>query len=104
MLTYFSSELHPAFSPVFNPAADEATKTAARKTVASWLDWLEAQLADGRTYLTGAIFTIADAHAFVVATWANFTGIALDAWRKLRDDMARVAARPATQATIRAEA
>lgn len=103
MLTYTSSELHPAFSPLFNPAADEATKAAARKTVAAKLDWLEARLADGRAYLTGANFTIADAYAFVVANWANFTGIALDAWPRLSDYVARVAARPATQATLKAE-
>lgn len=103
MLTYTSSELHPAFGPLFNPAADEATKAAARKTVAAKLDWLEARLADGRAYLTGANFTIADAYAFVVANWANFTGIALDAWPRLSDYVARVAARPATQATLKAE-
>ncbi|MFN6952511.1 MAG: glutathione transferase GstA [Albidovulum sp.] len=103
ILTYINSELHPAFGPLFNPAADEATKAAARRTVASRLGWLEARLADGRTYLTGANFTIADAYAFVVTNWANFTGIALDAWPKLRDYMARVAARPATQATMQAE-
>lgn len=102
-LTYVSSELHPAFSPLFNPALDEAAKAAARKAVAAKLDWLESRLADGRAYLTGSDFTIADAYAFVVANWANFTGIALDAWPRLAAFMARVAARPATQATLRAE-
>lgn len=103
VLTYTSSELHPAFSPLFNPALDEAGQAAARRTVAAKLDWLEARLADGRAYLTGGDFTIADAYAFVVANWANFTGIALDGWPRLKDYVARVAARPATQATLRAE-
>lgn len=102
-LTYVSSELHPAFSPLFNPTATEAAKATAKTNAQQKFDWLEARLADGRAYLTGADFTIADAYAFVVANWANFTGISLDGWPKLKAFVARVAARPATQATLKAE-
>lgn len=102
-LTYVSSELHPAFSPLFNPSSDDAAKEAAKANVQKKFDWLEARLADGRAYLTGANFTIADAYAFVVTNWANFTGIPLDGWPRLKDFVARVAARPATQATLKAE-
>lgn len=102
-LTYVSFELHPAFSPLFNPASDDSVKAAAKAMVQKKFDWLEAKLADGRAYLTGADFTIADAYAFVVANWASFTGIPLDAWPRLRDFIARVAARPATQAVLKAE-
>lgn len=102
-LTYVSSELHPAFSPLFNPASDDAAKEAAKKNVQKKFDWLEAKLSDGRAYLTGANFTIADAYAFVVANWSNFTGIPLDGWPRLKDFVTRVAGRPATQATLKAE-
>ena len=102
-LTYVSSELHPAFSPLFNPDATDAAKETAKTQVQKKFDWLEAKLSDGRAYLTGAQFTIADAYAFVVANWANFTGIPLDGWPRLKDFVARVAGRPATQATLKAE-
>lgn len=103
VLNYTGTELHTAFSPLFNPANDEAAKEAARANVAKKFDWLEARLADGRAYLTGAQFTVADAYAFVVANWANFTGIPLAAWPRLGAFVARVAARPAAQAAMRAE-
>ena len=103
LLNYTGTELHVAFHPLFNPAADEAAKDAARKAVGKKFDWLEGKLADGRPYLTGQNFTVADAYAFVASNWANFTGIDLSGWPRLRDFVARVASRPAAQAAMKAE-
>ncbi|MFN3993907.1 MAG: glutathione transferase GstA [Tabrizicola flagellatus] len=103
VLNFTGTELHVAFGPLFSPSATEAQKDAARQAVAGKLDWLESRLADGRTYLTGEAFGIADAYAFVVANWANFTGIALSRWPHLSAFMARVAARPAVQCVLKAE-
>jgi glutathione S-transferase len=103
VLNFTGTELHIAFGPLFNPASTDAQKEAARQAVAGKLDWLEARLADGRSHLTGEAFTIADAYAFVVANWANFTGIALSRWPHLSGFMARVGARPAVQRVLRAE-
>lgn len=103
VMTYVSSELHPAFSPLFNPALDDAGKEAARNTVGKKLDWLESLLADGRTFLTGAEFTIADAYAFVVSNWSGHVGVKLDNWPKVKEFVARVAGRPAVQKTLKEE-
>lgn len=103
VLNFTGTELHIAFGPLFNPASTEAQKEAARQAVAARLDWLEARLADGRAHLTGEAFTIADAYAFVVANWANFTGIALARWPRLTGFMVRVGARPAVQKVLKAE-
>jgi glutathione S-transferase len=103
VLNFTGTELHVAFGPLFNPSGTDAQKEAARQAVAGKLDWLEGRLADGRTHLTGRDFTIADAYAFVVANWANFTGIALARWPHLSAYMARVGARPAVQRVLKAE-
>ena len=103
VLNFTGTELHIAFGPLFNPASTDAQKEAARQAVAGKLDWLEAKLSDGRAHLTGEAFTIADAYAFVVANWANFSGIALSRWPLLSGFMARVGARPAVQRVLRAE-
>ncbi|MBL0370487.1 glutathione transferase GstA [Rhizobium sp. KVB221] len=103
MLNYVGSELHKAFSPLFHPGKTDAEKDALREGVAKKFAWLESRLADGRTYLTGANFTVADAYAFVVTNWSHMTGISLAAWPKLTAYMERVAARPAVQATLKAE-
>jgi glutathione S-transferase len=103
LLNFTGTELHVAFSPLFKPNSDEAAKSAARKNVAAKLDLLEKNLADGRAYLTGATFTVADAYAFVVSNWANFTGIDLGAWPRLKAFVERVGSRPSAQAAMRAE-
>lgn len=103
VLNFTGTELHVAFHPLFNPATEEVAKVAARKNVGTKFDWLEQKLSDGRLHLTGQNFTVADAYAFVVANWANFTGIDLAAWPKLQDFVVRVAGRPAAQAAMKAE-
>lgn len=103
LLNFTGTELHVAFKPLFNPATDDAAKDEARRQVGTKFDWLEAKLADGRAYLTGANFTVADAYAFVASNWANFTGISLTGWPKLKAYVERVAARPTAQAAMKAE-
>jgi glutathione S-transferase len=103
VLNFTGTELHIAFGPLFNTTSTDAQKEAARQTVAGKLDWLEGKLADGRAHLTGKAFTIADAYAFVVTNWANFTGISLARWPHLSSFMTRVGARPAVQRVLKAE-
>ncbi|MBB3965222.1 glutathione transferase GstA [Rhizobium metallidurans] len=103
MLSFVGSELHKSFIPLFQPGKTDAEKDATREALQKKFAWLESLLADGRAYLTGPTFTVADAYAFVVTNWSNLTGVSLDALPKLKDYMARVAARPSVQATMKAE-
>lgn len=103
VLNFTGTELHIAFGPLFNPFATDAQKEAARQAVGAKLDWFESRLAEGRSHLTGETFTIADAYAFVVTNWANFTGIALSRWPQLSAFMARVGARASVQKVLKAE-
>ena len=103
VLTFTSSELHKAFSPLFRADSTEPVKTDARVQVSRKMAFIEALLADGREYVTGASYTIADAYLFVVSNWAHFTEIDLNAWPKLSAFVQRVSQRPATQAAMKAE-
>jgi glutathione S-transferase len=102
-LNFIASELHKAFTPLFDPSAPEAAKQAAPAAVARRLDHIERLLADGRAYLMGERFSVADAYLFTVASWTGPTGIGLDRWPRLAAFVARVAVRPAVQAAMRAE-
>ncbi|WP_309663584.1 glutathione binding-like protein [Tabrizicola sp.] len=103
VLNYVGTELHVAFRPLFNDASTDAEREASRVAVAGKFAWLEDRLSDGRSHMTGENFTIADAYAFVVANWANFTGIALERWPNLKAYVERVSARPSVQRVLRAE-
>ncbi len=103
-VNFISSELHKAFSPFFSGAElDDAARSAAEAKVLARLGRMDAVLADGRTFLVGGSFSIADAHLFVVASWANYVGISLDGMPALRAFLARIAARESAQAAMKAE-
>ncbi|TAJ37367.1 MAG: glutathione transferase GstA [Reyranella sp.] len=102
-LNFIASELHKAFTPLFDPSAPKAAKQAAPAAVARRLDHFERLLADGRAYLLGERFSVADAYLFTVASWTGPTGIGLDRWPRLAAFVARVAARPAVQAAMQVE-
>ncbi|WP_300540699.1 glutathione transferase GstA [Maricaulis sp.] len=102
-LTFLSSELHKSFGPLFNPKAPEADKAAAIDKVRSRLDYIEQSLADGRDYLTGPDFTIADAYLYTLTNWAGPTGVGLGERPRLAAFMDRVHARPAVRAALEAE-
>jgi glutathione S-transferase len=101
-LVFINSEVHKTFSPMFNPATTDEQKKSIKEKLASRFDFVEKSLGD-RPYLTGDKFTIADAYMFTVVNWSNFTGIDLGPWPKLKAFQARVAARPHTQAAMKAE-
>jgi len=104
LLSFLSSELHKAFSPFFSGTKLNAEDRArAEAMVAKRVVHLERQLADGRTFLLGDDFTVADAYAFVVLNWANFVGIKLTQWPQVKDFTARVLQRPSVVKAMKAE-
>jgi glutathione S-transferase len=101
-LNFISSEVHKAFGPLWNPQNPDAVKQGARDQLARRFDWLS-QVMAGRPFLMGDTCTIADAYLAVVVNWCNLHAIDLGRWPVLRDHLARVFARPAAQAALKAE-
>jgi len=100
-LNLISTELHKQYSPLFDPAADDAVKARQRERIGTRLDWIQADLGP-RDYLMGK-FTVADAYLYTVLRWSRLVGIDLARWPALVAYQARVEARPAVQAALRAE-
>lgn len=101
-LNYISSEVHKAFSPLFNPAASEDVKAAASANVRSRFDYLNGVLGK-QDYLMGAQFSVADAYLFVILNWTFPTGIGMSDWPALQAFHGRIGARPAVQQAMQAE-
>lgn len=102
-LVFINSEVHKTLGGLFNPAVTEDQKKALVERFATRLDYVEKSLSDGRAYLTGDTFTIADPYLFVVVNWTNMLGIDIGKWTHVKAFQARVAARPHTQAAMKAE-
>ena len=101
-LTFIGTELHKTFSPLFNPAMPEEAKAIFRSKLLDRFAWVNTQL-EGRQYLTGAEFSVADAYLYTVARWTKPLGLDVSGLRHLGDFMNRMEARPAVQAALKAE-
>ena len=103
-LNFTSSELHKAFGPWFSgrPLGGE-DKARAEATLARRIGDVERGLADGRAFVLGERFTVADAYLFVVLNWTGFIGVDLTRWPKVAEYVARVASRPAVRRALAAE-
>lgn len=103
LLVFIATELHKSFNPLFAETTPEETKAAFRAKIEQHFDVVETMLSDGRPYLSGEGFTVADIYLFVIAGWSRPTGIDLPRWPKLGAFMERVAARKAVRAALHAE-
>ncbi len=101
-LNFITSELHKGFSPLFNPATPEDYKPAVRQRLRSRLEYVNQQL-EGRDYLFGADFSVADAYLFVVVGWSGYVNVDVSGLANLDAFMNRVRARPAVQEALKAE-
>ncbi len=102
-LTFIGTELHKNFGPLFNPATPEDFKTATKDKLIGRLQWVDKQLA-GKDYLMGAQFSVADGYLFTVTGWAPRVGIDISGLANITAFRTRMAARPAVQAALKAEA
>lgn len=101
-LNYITSEIHKTYSPLFNPKTPEDVRTERKEYLRKRYALLDRQL-EGRKYLFGDQFTIADAYLFVVTNWARGVKLDLSEFANLLAFQQRVAARPAVRAAMRAE-
>jgi glutathione S-transferase len=101
-LTFIGTELHKTFSPLFTPNTPAETKAQALERLQGRLKWVDGELA-GKQYLMGDQFTVADGYLFTVTNWAQYVGLDLTPYANLVAYRARVGARPAVVAAMKAE-
>ncbi|QHE83564.1 glutathione transferase GstA [Hydrogenophaga sp. BPS33] len=101
-LNFIGTEVHKGFSPLFNPATPDEVKTSTKDKLGQRLKWVDAELA-GKQYLLGDNFSVADGYLFTVTNWAPRVGVDISGFANLNAYRARVGARPAVQAAMKAE-
>jgi len=101
-LNYIGTELHKNMSPLFRPGLDDQAKAAVVSTVEKRLAYVE-QALQGKDYLTGSHFSVADAYLFTVVGWTDHLPVSLEAFPTLQAYQQRVSARPAVQQALKDE-
>lgn len=108
-MNFIATELHKGFSPIWSPERYVSGEKEQKELVANCTNMLHERLAifnnwiNGKTYLFGDTFTIADAYAFTVIGWCKYTNIKLDRYSNIPGYLNRVAERPAVLRTLKNE-
>ncbi|HWM29907.1 MAG TPA: glutathione transferase GstA [Woeseiaceae bacterium] len=102
MLGYINSEIHKTYSPLFNPKTHEETRQERLEYLRKRYALVEHTL-EGKQFLFGDVFTIADAYLFVVTRWSKVVKLDLSDFRNVLAFQKRVAERPAVQTALREE-
>lgn len=103
-LNFTASELHKAFGPFFAAVKpDGIQRDQALTKLHTRMDRLDTILGDGRTFLMGTDFTVADTYAFVVASWTELIGLDRARWPNISAYVERVKQRPHVQEAMRRE-
>ena len=100
ILNYITSEVHKAFSPLFNPKISADWRASAQANLEKKFDWLSGFLKD-KTFLMGNAFTVADAYLFTVLSWTRPLKIDLARWPVLSAYQQRIAPRPTVQRALK---
>jgi glutathione S-transferase len=101
-LNFLTAEVHKTWGALFNPKLAGEWKHFVLDLLARRLEHV-ARALEGKPYLMGERFSVADAYLFTLLNWAGWTGVDLGRWPALRDYAARIAQRPQVQEALRAE-
>ena len=101
-MNFVTSEVHKQFGPLFNPKVTGEWKENQLNLLSSRFDYLTKSL-EGKQFLMGDKFSVADAYLFTVLNWSNFLKVDLEKWPALKDYMGRVAGRPEVKETMQVE-
>jgi len=102
LLNYLTSEIHKSYSPLFRPDVMPAVREERLAYLAKRYALVDKQL-EGRRYLLGDRFTVADAYLFTLTRWARAVKLDLTGFPNLEAFQKRVGSRKAVLEAMRAE-
>jgi glutathione S-transferase len=103
LLTFIATEIAQKHIPLMRKLMTEEGVAFNTGELLSAYGVLDARLADGRAYLTGEQFTVADAYVWATM-WHERSGVNLDHLKNLAAYIARIEARPSVQKALKDEA
>lgn len=102
MLNFAATEVHKQIGMLFNPEMTSAIREFELGNIERRLNALD-RMFEGRQYAAGNRFSIVDPYLLVALNWSNKLALDLGRRPNIKPYVARVAARPKVQETMRAE-
>jgi glutathione S-transferase len=101
-LNFIATEVHKQIGALFNPKMTPEMKTVQLATIERRMNALDKML-DGKKYLMGDAFSVADAYLFNMMLWAKKHNIDIAKWPNISAVNARVGERKAVQEAMKVE-
>ncbi len=101
-INFAATEVHKQIGALFNPTLTPEMKAVQKATIARRLKSLE-QMLEGKSYVMGDRFTIADAYLFTALNWTRLHDIPLDGYPTIQSFMQRVGEREKVRQAMTAE-
>ena len=101
-LNFIATEIHKGFGPLFNPKLPEDARPVLKERLMLRLG-AAARMLEGKDYLMGSHFSVADAYFYTVLRWASYLNVDLSVLPVLQAYLERIAARPAVKAALAEE-
>ncbi len=101
-VNFAATEIHKQIGALFNPKMTPEMKVVQFGVIERRFNALEKEL-EGKPYIMGEKFSVADAYLYTVLNWTSMHKIDLAKWPNIKGFMVRVAARPKVQETLKAE-
>lgn len=102
-MNFVSAEIHQCYLRFTIPNAPADVATHAVQRLQRRYGRVDQVLQDGRAYLLGDVFTVADALLYSTVRWCPLVGLDTAQWSALQAWMGRVGQRPAVVAALAAE-
>lgn len=102
MLHYLGTDIHRGYSPLFRRETPAQTREERQTSLRRHYAVLDTLLSRAQ-FLLGHQFSVADAYLFTLTRWAKLIQLDLSQFGHLQSFQARVAARPAVVAAMKAQ-
>lgn len=99
---FIGNELYKGFAPLWDGLMPDAARRLAMQHLQRRITYLDSCL-EGRSYLMGDYFTVADAYCFTILSWARFHRVDLSAYACVQAFMQAVSSRPMVRRALEAE-
>jgi glutathione S-transferase len=101
-LGFIATELHKQYSPFFDPTTADEVKQKQRDKLNGRFEYVNGVL-EGKQFLLGDSFSVADAYMFVMTRWSAVAGIDLSRFPALSAWIQRVQTRPTVDQVLELE-
>ena len=90
VLSYLASEVHPSIGGLFNPTIGEEVKAFLKGNAGRKLEFIENNLLNGKQFLVGDSFTVADSYLYIILSWGQYVGVDISAFANVAGFYGRI--------------